>query len=89
MTRKAILRSPAATAASDTGLAHGTSMNILELDSAGRPRLGWCFAPKGYLVAGDVMLAQKIALETDERGALAVANRFFVPTGPRNTLLQH
>jgi hypothetical protein len=64
-------------------------MNIHELDSAGRPRVGWCFAPKGYLVAGDVMLAQKIALETDERGALAVANRFFVPTGPRNTLLQH
>ena len=31
------------------------------------------------------MLAQKIALETDERGALAVANRFFVP----DTLLQH
>jgi hypothetical protein len=28
------------------------------------------------------MLAQKIALETDERGALAVANRFLVPTGP-------
>jgi hypothetical protein len=27
-----------------------------------------------YLVAGDVMLAQKIALETDERGALAVDN---------------
>jgi hypothetical protein len=24
-----------------------------------------------YLVAGDVMLAQKIALETDERGALS------------------
>jgi len=68
---------------------HGTSMNIHELDGAGRPRVGWCFAPKGYLVAGDVMLAQKIALETDERGALAVANRFFVPTGPRNTLLQH
>ena len=58
-------------------ISHGTSMNILELDSAGRPRLGWCFAPKGYLVAGDVMLAQKIALETDERGALAVANKFF------------
>ena len=68
---------------------HGTSMNIHELDGAGRPRVGWCFAPKGYLVAGDVMLAQKIGLETDERGALAVANRFFVPTGPRNTLLQH
>jgi hypothetical protein len=68
---------------------HGTSMNIHELDGTGRPRVGWCFAPKGYLVAGDVMLAQKIALETDERGALAVANRFFVPTGPRNTLLQY
>ena len=64
-------------------ISHGTSMNILELDSAGRPRLGWCFAPKDFLVAGDVMLTQKIALETDERGALAVANRFFVPTGPR------
>jgi hypothetical protein len=59
-------------------ISHGTSMNIHELDGAGRPRVGWCFAPKGYLVAGDVMLAQKIALETDERGALAVANRFFL-----------
>jgi hypothetical protein len=57
-------------------ISHGTSMNIHELDGAGRPRVGWCFAPKGHLVAGDVMLAQKIALETDERRALAVANRF-------------
>ena len=57
-------------------ISHGTSMNIHELDGSGRPRVGWCFAPKGYLVAGDVMLAQKIALETDERSALAVANRF-------------
>ena len=57
-------------------ISHGTSMNIHELDGAGRPHVGWCFAPKGHLVAGDVMLAQKIALETDERGALTVANRF-------------
>jgi hypothetical protein len=57
-------------------ICHGTSMNIHELDGAGRPHVGWCFAPKGHLVAGDVMLAQKIALETDERGALTVANRF-------------
>src|SRR3984893_15737628 len=70
-------------------ISHGTSMNIHELDGAGRPRVGLCFAPKGYLVAGDVMLAQKIALETDERGALAVANKFFVQTGRRNTLLHH
>jgi hypothetical protein len=32
--------------------------------------------PTGHLVAGDVMLAQKIALETNEFGALAVANTF-------------
>jgi len=68
---------------------HGTSMNIQELDGGGRPRVGWCFAPKGYLVAGDVTLAQKIALETDERGALAVANRFPVPMGQRNTFLDY
>ena len=59
-------------------ITHGTSMNILELDGAGRPRVGWCFAPRGYLVAGDVMLAQKIALENDECGALDVANKFFL-----------
>jgi hypothetical protein len=35
------------------------------------------------------MLAQKIALETEERGALAVANKFFMQTGRRNTLLHH
>ena len=55
---------------------HGTSANISELDSAGRPVVGWCFIPRDDLVAGDVMLAQKIALETNERGALAVARNF-------------
>ena len=58
-------------------ISHGTAMNIYELDGAGHPCVGLCFAPQGYLVAGDVMLAQKIALETDERRALTVANRFF------------
>ena len=57
---------------------HGTAMNVYELDRAGRARAGWCFIPKACLVAGDVMLAQKIALETDERGALAIANNFTV-----------
>ena len=65
-------------------ISRGTSMNIHELDGAGCPCVGWCFVPKGHLVAGDIMLAQKIALETDERGALAVANRFSVSTGRRN-----
>jgi hypothetical protein len=34
----------------------------------------WCFGPLGYLTVGDVMLAQKIALETNENAALQVAN---------------
>ena len=50
--------------------------NVRELDDAGRPTVGFCFIPIGRLVMGDVILAQKIALETNERGALAVANRF-------------
>jgi hypothetical protein len=59
---------------------HGISMNVHEIDSVGHPVVGWCFVPNTYLVAGDVMLAQKIALETDERAALAVA-RSFSPKG--------
>jgi hypothetical protein len=64
----------------DTGkryrIRHGIVTNVYELNEAGQPRTGWCFVPEGSLVAGDVVLAQKIALETDERGALAVANTF-------------
>jgi hypothetical protein len=55
---------------------HGNGMNINELDPTGLPQMGWCFVPSARLVAGDVMLAQKIALETDERAALAVARSF-------------
>jgi hypothetical protein len=47
-----------------------------EIDKAGRDRTGWCFVADGCLVAGDVLLAQKIALETDESGALGVAKNF-------------
>ena len=72
---------------SDTGtryrIHHGTQTNIEELNGAGRHVCKWCFIPDGDLVAGDVMLAQKIALETDERGALAVAHRSFVTSGSR------
>jgi hypothetical protein len=50
-------------------------MNIDELDSVGRKTCEWCFLPEGNLVAGDCMLAQKIALETFESRALAIANR--------------
>ena len=62
---------------------HGTGTNVHEIDGAGRPVMGWCFVPSGYLVAGDVMLVQKIALETNERVALAVANRFPVQVPDR------
>jgi hypothetical protein len=55
---------------------YGTATNVHEIDNTGCPIAGWCFIPDGYLVSGDVMLAQKIALETDELTALAVANRF-------------
>jgi len=77
MTRTDISRSSAATPASDTGyIYHGNGANVIELDDAAPPRTGWCFVPGDHLVAGNVMLAQKIALETDERGALASANNF-------------
>jgi hypothetical protein len=64
----------------DTGktyrIRHGTSANVLEVDHNGRLGMGWCFVPVGGLVEGDVMLAQKIALETGEQSALEVANGF-------------
>jgi len=41
-------------------------------------RVGLCFVPQRSLVSGDVMLAQKIALETDEGDALTVANKFLL-----------
>ena len=64
---------------SDTGkryrIHYGTQTNIEELSQTGQRVCKWCFVPDGNLVAGDVMLAQKIALETNERGALSVARR--------------
>jgi hypothetical protein len=62
----------------------GAVSNVHEIDANGCPKVGWCFAPGGDLVAGDVMLAQKIALETNESGALAVSNRFLPKDFPSN-----
>jgi hypothetical protein len=63
---------------SDTGtryrITHRAVMNIHQLDPAGHSVAAWCFAPEESLVIGDVLLAQKIALETMEREALALAN---------------
>ena len=50
-------------------------MNVDELDERGARTAAWCFGPEGELPIGDLMLAQKIALEYNERGALALANR--------------
>src|SRR5262249_33303349 len=50
----------------------GQQQNVYELDAKGRQIRGWCFMPKGRLATGDVMLAQKIALETDEKSAMKV-----------------
>lgn len=54
---------------------YGTVSNVVQVDEAGQPEIGWCFVPETALAAGDVMLAQKIALETDEMAVLSLANR--------------
>jgi hypothetical protein len=54
---------------------HGRQANICELDKRGRPVVTWCFGPEGNLPTGDILLAQKIALETNEQAALQVANQ--------------
>jgi hypothetical protein len=63
----------------DTGICYrirrGMTMNIDELDSHGKVVAHWCFGPQGALVTGDVILAQKIALETMELEALSKANK--------------
>jgi hypothetical protein len=58
-------------------------MNVDELDEDGRPVAILCFGPETYVPTGDVMLAQKIALETDELAAVAIANRHATRQGHR------
>jgi hypothetical protein len=63
----------------DTGrryrITYRAVMNVHQLDADGHPAQQWCFAPEGRLAVGDVLLAQKIALETMETKALEIANR--------------
>ena len=54
---------------------HGNSRNVVQLGS-GNLRSGRCFAPRGDLVPGDCMLAQKIAIENYEAEVLAKALPF-------------
>jgi hypothetical protein len=66
---------------------HGYQANIEQLNAIGEPVCRWCFVPEGNLVAGDIMLAQKVALETGENAALAVANRFTIQNMASQRLL--
>ena len=63
----------------DTGkryrIRHGRLMNIEQLDQKGQSVMVLCFRPRGRLPVGDIMLAQKVALELFETEALKVANR--------------
>jgi hypothetical protein len=54
----------------------GVAINIEQLDAAGACVRRWCFGPEGDLPLGDVLLAQKLALELFEMEALAIANRY-------------
>jgi hypothetical protein len=64
---------------SDTGKTYrirsGTVSKIDELDGGGRRICSWCFHPVGSLPTGDVLLAQKIALETFELYAIGIATK--------------
>ena len=53
----------------------GTQMNVELLDDIGRRVRVLCFVPEGRLATADVMLAQKIALESFETDALRVAHK--------------
>ncbi len=54
----------------------GSQANIRLLDGKGREVRALCFMPRGNLVLGDILLAQKLALELFESDALKVANKF-------------
>ena len=66
----------------DTGrryrIKNGLQLNVELLDNKGRTKAVLCFMPEGNLVAGDVMLAQKLALELLESDTLKIANKFSV-----------
>ena len=55
---------------------YGFQLNVALLDNRGRTNAVLCFAPEGNLPAGDVMLAQKLALELFETDTLKIANKF-------------
>ena len=66
----------------------GRMMNVELLDSKGKPVATLCFTPRGRLADGDIMLAQKLALELFKPAdALKVANK--IPTELRPLQRRH
>lgn len=63
----------------DTGRCYriwrGRVRNVDQLDTRGRRVCTWCFYPRGRLVTGDIMLAQKLALQLCETATLRIAGR--------------
>jgi hypothetical protein len=61
----------------DTGrryrIRQGQMLNVEVLDSTGHRMCLLCFMPEGHLPVGDVMLAQKLALESFEVEVIKVA----------------
>ena len=55
---------------------YGSQMNVEQLGERGETVWVLCFMPEGKLVVGDIMLAQKLALELFESDTLEAANRF-------------
>jgi hypothetical protein len=54
---------------------HGKTLNVDELGPRGELISKLCFSPKGGLSVGEVLLAQKLALELFETATLKVASR--------------
>jgi hypothetical protein len=69
---------------SDTGkryrIHYGIQANVEEYDEKREGKRSWCFLPVGGLPIGDVMLAQKLAIELFERDTLEIANPQTYPT---------
>jgi hypothetical protein len=68
---------------------HCFQQNVEELDGNGRRRCVWCFHPRQTLVPGDVLLAQKTALELFEGEAIRIAHcytNFGANAGPNSRI---
>lgn len=67
-------------------ITQGRQQNVFRCSDEGDVLQGLCFLPQGDLVVGDVMLAQKVALELDEDAALKVANPFGLYGGGQRSI---